>query len=68
MPEKDTKRSKHLPFRHSAMWKRFYNNVKRTTHMFEVMFIDPFDNDNPSDHPLNFMSGVNQGKLTKSLR
>ena len=51
-----------------AMWKRFFNNVKRTTHMFEVMFIDPFDNDNPSDHPLNFMSGVNQGKSTKSLR
>ena len=41
-----------------AMWKRFDNDVKRTTHMFEGMFIDPFDNDNPSDHPLNFASGV----------
>ena len=51
-----------------AMWKRFYNNVKRMTHMFEGMFIDPFDNDNPSDHPLNFVSGVNQEKSTKSLR
>ena len=41
-----------------AMWKRFDNDVKRTTHMFEGMFIDPFDNDNPSGHPLNFASGV----------
>ena len=40
------------------MWKRFDNYVKRTTHMFEGIFIDPFVNDNPSDHPLNFASGV----------
>ena len=40
------------------MWKRFDNDVKRTTHMFEEIFIDPFDNDNPSDHPLNFASGL----------
>ena len=40
------------------MGKRFDNDVKRTTHMFERMYIDPFDNDNPSDHPLNFASGV----------
>ena len=26
--------------------------------MFEGIFIDPFDNDNPSDHPLNFASDV----------
>ena len=26
--------------------------------MFEGIFIDPVDNDNPSDHPLNFASGV----------
>ena len=26
--------------------------------MFEGIFIDPFDNDNPSDHLLNFASGV----------
>ena len=42
----------------SAMWKRFDNDVKKTTHMFERIFIDPFDNDNPSDHPLKFASGV----------
>ena len=41
-----------------AMWKRFDDDVKRTTHMFEGIFKDPFDNDNPSDHPLNFASGV----------
>ena len=40
------------------MWKRFDNDVKRTTHMFEGIFIDSFDKDNPSDHPLNFASGV----------
>ena len=51
-----------------AMWKRFDNDVKRTTHMFEGMFIDPFANGNPSYHHLNFASGVNQGKSTKSLR
>ena len=45
-----------------AMWKRFYDDVKRTTHMFEGIFIDPIDNNNPSDHPLNFASGV----LTRS--
>ena len=26
--------------------------------MFEGIFKDPFDNDNPSDHPLNFAPGV----------
>ena len=41
-----------------AMWKRFDNDVKRTTHIFEGIFIDLFDNDNPSDHPLNIESGV----------
>ena len=41
-----------------AMRKRFDNDVKRMTHMFEEIFIDPFDNDNSSDHPLNFASGV----------
>ena len=41
-----------------AMWKWCDNDVKRTTHMFEGIFIDPLDNDNPSDHPLNFASGV----------
>ena len=41
-----------------AMWKRFGNDVKRTTHMFEGIFIDPIDDDNPSDHPLSFVSGV----------
>ena len=40
------------------MWKRFDNDVKRKTHMFEGIFIDPFDNNNRSDHPLNFASGV----------
>ena len=40
------------------MWKRFDNDVKRATHMFEGIFIDPFDNNNLSDHPLNFASGV----------
>ena len=41
-----------------AMWKRFDSDVKRMTHMFEGIFIDPFDNDNLSDHSLNFTSGV----------
>ena len=41
-----------------ALWKRFDNDAKRTTHMFEGIFIDPFDNDNPSDHSLNFAPGV----------
>ena len=40
------------------MWKKFDNDLKRKTHMFEGRFIDPSDNDNPSDHPLNFASGV----------
>ena len=40
------------------MSKRFDNDVKRTTHMFEGIFIDSFDNYNPSDHPLSFASGV----------
>ena len=41
-----------------ALLKRFDNDVKRTTRMFEGIFIDPFDNDNPSDHPLNFAPEV----------
>ena len=41
-----------------AIWKRFDNDVIRTTHVFEGKFIDHFDNDNQSDHPLNFASGV----------
>ena len=41
-----------------AMSKKFDNDVKRKTHMFGGIFIDPSDNDNPSDHPLNFASGV----------
>ena len=40
------------------MWKMFNNNVKRTIHVYDGIFIDPFDNDNPSDHPLIFASGV----------
>ena len=47
------KRSKHLSFRHTCN-----EDVKRTTDMFEGILIDPFDNDNPSDHILNFPSGV----------
>ena len=54
------------------MWKGFDYDVKRTTHMFEGIFIDSFDNDNPSDHPLNFASGVLttsaiKGSLQKAL-
>ena len=50
------------------MWKRFDNDVKRTTHMFERIFIDPFDNDNPSDHPLNPASGeVTTSAIKESL-
>ena len=41
-----------------AMWKRFDNDVKRTTHIVEGILKDHLDNDNPSDHPLNFASGV----------
>ena len=52
-----------------VMWKRFDNDVKRTTHMFEGTFIEPFDNDNPSDHPLNFASGVvTTSTIKESLR
>ena len=40
------------------MWKRFDNGVKRTTHMYKGMFIDPFDNYNPSNQTLNFASYV----------
>ena len=50
------------------MWKRFDNDVKITTHMFEGIFIDPFDNDNTSDHPLNFVSFVvTTSAIKKSL-
>ena len=72
MPERDTKR---VSIPHSdthATWKRLHNDVKRTTHMFEGRFIDPFETDNASDHPLNFECGVRntciQGKSTKSPR
>ena len=52
-----------------AIWKRFENDVKRKTHIFEGIFIDPFDNDNPSDHPLTFVSGVGTTSAVKeSLR
>ena len=37
-----------------AMWKMFDNDVQRTTHMFERILIDLFDNENPSDHLLIF--------------
>ena len=51
------------------MWKRFDNDVKRKTHVFEGIFIDPFDNDNPSDHPLNFAFGVmTTSAIKESLR
>ena len=48
-----------------AMWKRVDTVVKRTTHMFEGIFIDPFNNDNPSDHPLKFASGVVKTSVIK---
>ena len=52
-----------------AMWKKFDNDVKRKTHMFEGIFIDPSDNDNPSDHPLNFASDVvTTSAIKESLR
>ena len=41
-----------------AMLKKFDNDVKRKTHSFERIFIDPSDNDNHTDHPLDFASGV----------
>ena len=41
-----------------AMWKKFDNDVKWKTRMFEGIFIDPSDKDNPSDHPLIFASDV----------
>ena len=50
------------------MWKRFDNDVKRTTHVFEGIFKDLFDNDIPSDHPLNFASGIVKTSAIKSLR
>ena len=50
------------------MRKRFDNYVKRTTHMFEGIFIDPFVNDNPSDHPLNFASVVVTASTIKESR
>ena len=58
MPEKDTKGVSKYHSDTRAMWKRFDNDVKRTTHMFEGIFTDPFDNENPSNHPLNLASGV----------
>ena len=66
MPGKDTKKG--VSIYHSdtcALWKRFDNDVKKTTHMFEGISIDPFDNDNPSDHPLNFAPGV---VITSAIR
>ena len=51
------------------MSKKFYNDVKRKTHMFEGIFIDPSHNDNPSDHTLNFASGVvTTSAIKESLR
>ena len=42
--------------------------MKRTAHIFEGLFIDPFDNDNPSDHPLNFASiEVQTSSIKESL-
>ena len=58
MSEKDTKGVSIYHSDTRAMRKRFDNDVKRTTDMFEGIFIDPFYNDNPSDHILNFPSGV----------
>ena len=52
-----------------AMWEKFDIDVKRKTHMFEGIFIDPSDNDNPSDHPMNFASGVvTTSAIKESLR
>ena len=51
------------------MWKKFDNDMKRKAHMFEGIFIDPFNNDNPSVHPLNFASGVvTTSAIKKNLR
>ena len=51
------------------MWKRLDNILKRMTHMLEGIFIDPFENDNPSDHPLNFASGeLTTSAILESLR
>ena len=51
------------------MSKKFDNDVKRKTHMFEGIFIHPSDNDNPSDHPLNFASDeVTTSAIKESLR
>ena len=55
-----------------GLWKSFDNVVKTTTHVFEGIFIDPFDNAIPSDHPLDFASGVVttspvKGSLLKAL-
>ena len=37
--------------------------------MFEGIFIDPADDDNPSDHPMNFASGVvTTSAIKESLR
>ena len=58
--------SKHLSFRVSdthAMWKRFDNDVKRTTNMFEGIFVDSSGNDNPFDYPLNFASAIKESLL-----
>ena len=48
-----------------AIRKRFNKDVKRTSHMYDGIFIDPFDNDNPSDHPLNFVSVVVRASAIK---
>ena len=65
MPEKAQKGVSIYHSDSRAMLKRFDNDVKRTTHMFQGIFIDPFDNDNPSDHPLNVASGVETTSATK---
>ena len=58
MSEKDKKGVSIYHADTHAMLKRFDNDMERTTHIFGGIFIDPFDNDNPSDHHLNFASGV----------
>ena len=67
MPEKKHKKESAFIIQTHVQWKRFENDVKRTTHMFEGMFIDPFNNDNLSDHPLNFASGVVTSAIKERL-
>ena len=50
MPEKTQKGASIYHSDTRAMWKMFDNDVQRMNHMFEGIFIDLFDNENPSDH------------------